>query len=223
MTTTDRSTPPTGATASSIISFRFAQETLAPSGPVDESSSTGEFVGNCNYNNNYNNGDVTWSRKISYSVVDAFADTWALFCCGRWSRLGCNRPVTACGFPIYRMSFTRAQWIWLLNLICLAVHAVFAYLCFTSCNSNRFGRVINPDCTPEGMTVHIQRFTIEWDSGDYKMGLDDNNMPIRFDMLTASFFLLSALFHGFAVLIGPFSQFGWLYWEQIDNCLCWWR
>ena len=44
-----------------------------------------------------------------------------------------------------------------------------------------------------------------------------------FDLLTAGFFLLSALAHLFAVVVGPFDRFIWIYWRQLDLAFFWWR
>lgn len=170
-----------------------------------------------------NGGFHNWMLK--YSVVNVFADTWACFCCTRCSRLGCTRPMTICGCTLYRMSWTRAQWIWLLNLLCLVVHSSFAYLSFNSCNTTRFGQRVNEDCTAAGMSIPIYRLAITWAStsaGGYEVSLVENNQPIRIDYLTGTFFLLSAVFHGLAVLVGPFELFAPYYWKQLDNALGWW-
>jgi hypothetical protein len=49
------------------------------------------------------------------------------------------------------------------------------------------------------------------------MTLKDNGLPVRFDVLTAWFFLLSGIFHSFPVVVGPFDRFAFAYWKQIDN------
>ena len=55
------------------------------------------------------------------------------------------------------------------------------------------------------------------------MGTIDNGGSVRFDLLTAWFFQLSALFHAFPVLTGSFDRFAFLYWKQIDAAFCYWR
>ena len=57
----------------------------------------------------------------------------------------------------------------------------------------------------------------------YSMGTVDNGAPVRFDLITGWFFLLSAFFHGIWVVLGPFDRFAFLYWRQIDSAWCWWR
>ena len=40
---------------------------------------------------------------------------------------------------------------------------------------------------------------------------------MRFDHATGHFFLLSAIFHLFPVLVGGFDRLAFIYWKQIDN------
>ena len=55
------------------------------------------------------------------------------------------------------------------------------------------------------------------------MGMKDNGMPVRFDLLAGWFFGLSAIFHAFPVITGPFDRFAWAYWKQIDAAWSYWR
>lgn len=215
------------------VKFRFSSEELRGEPPAHDRAvaptegmlDEGRFGERTEYLTEARRSGISWVPELGYSVITQYASTFSCFCCGRWSRLGCTRPYTLFGCTLYSMGWTRAQWIWLLNLLCLIVHATFAFLCFTSCNSWRFGVHVNQNCTAEGMTVRVQRFAINWTdttANGYAVGLIDNGKPIRFDYLTASFFLLSAIFHGLAVLVGPFDRFAWAYWKQLDNALCWW-
>lgn len=168
---------------------------------------------------------IKWVPDLNYSVINAFADTLPIFCCGRWARMGCTRAYTCFGITLYRQSFTRAQWLWAINLVCLVVHSVFAWLSFNSCNATRFGQRVNENCTAAGMSIPVQRLYINWTSTEangYGVSLVDNDMPVRIDYLTGWFFLVSAIFHSFAVIVGPFDRFAWLYWKQLDNALSWW-
>ena len=119
-----------------------------------------------------------------------------------------------CCFHGTKWSITRAQWIWLANLLCLAVHTVFASLVF-----------IEGDKNPEGMKVRIWRLSANWtdtSANGYTAGLVDNALPIRLDYLTASFFTLSAVAHAVVVVLGPFDRWIFYYWRQIDLCFLWW-
>lgn len=51
----------------------------------------------------------------------------------------------------------------------------------------------------------------------------DNEKPVRFDLITAWFFGLSAIFHAIPVIVGPFDRWAWAYWKCIDNAFSYWR
>ena len=225
-----------------LLSFKFSAEELSPekaaAAGVDAWESNGSMVtptesllfpdmpGRAGWVTEARQHGIYWFPEIGHSVVNTFADTWACFFCGRCPGLGCTRPVVACGLSFYRMSWTRAQWLWSFNLICHLAHATMAYLCFTACNGTRLGVSINPNCTAEAMSVPIFRLTSKWENrtaDGYSMGTVDNGAPVRFDLITGWFFLLSALFHGLWVVLGPFDRFAFLYWKQIDSAWAWWR
>ena len=124
------------------------------------------------------------------------------------SLLTCN-----CCFN-YNYTITRAQLIWLLNLLCLAVHTTFATFVFLEGGKN-----------PEGMKVRIWRLAVNWtdtSASGYTAALVDNDQPIRLDWLTGAFFTLSAVAHLFVVLLGPFDRYIYIYWRQLDLCFLWW-
>ena len=101
---------------------------------------------------------ISWYPELQYSVVNVFADTWACICC-RCPSLGCSMPVKCCGFHLYKLSLTRAQWLWAFNLVCLMAHLAMAYLCITACGGDRFGTVVNSNCTASAMEVPILRMS----------------------------------------------------------------
>ena len=112
-------------------------------------------------------------------------------------------------------TMTRAQWIWFCNLVCLVLHS---YFCYMTLNVG----------LPKGdaMNAAVWRLKPAWNStsaSGYTATLVDNHKPIRIDLLTAGFFLLSALAHLFAVVVGPFDRFIWIYWRQLDLAFFWWR
>ena len=208
-----------------MISFKFAVEDLAPEkrevaeqgGPAEVGSLLFQTTegSRLDYVTNVRQHDIKWFPELRYSVVYAFADTWACICC-RCPRFGCTRPVNCCGFNIYRISFTRAQWLWAFNFICFLAHTAMYYLCITSCDGNRFGTEVNVNCTAEQMEVPIYRIRSNWTSGEsdgYQLSFKDNGMPVRFDFLAAWFHGLSALAHAATVLVGPFDRFAWAYWK----------
>jgi hypothetical protein len=125
----------------------------------------------------------------------------------RWATLWCL-------FANRRFYLTRAQWIWLCNLVCLILHAIMAGLTF-----ERGGR------NPKGMEVPIWRIEQVWNNNTamgYTVDLVENWHPIRIDHLTGGFFTLSAVAHLFAVLVGPFDRWINLYWRQIDLAFLYW-
>ena len=113
-------------------------------------------------------------------------------------------------------SITRAQWIWLLNLLAFAVHSVWAILVW------REGRGKG-----EKMEIAIHRISSVWNEtegrGSYTHTLVDNGKPIRIDWITLAFFAISALAHLFIVALGPFDRYVWLIWRQLDLCFVYWR
>ena len=214
-----------------FLNFKFSGEktTTTLNGPA--SAETGVYLDGGRLGDDTNYVTRARTRGSDFqpdktSVVNATSSTWPLCCFGRWARCGCTRPVMIAGAFCYRITFTRAQWVWLMNFVCFLVHATMTYLCFTSCNATRFGTVINSNCTAEAMSVTIYRVEQHWNStgaNGIDLMLTPNNMPVRFDYLVGWFFLLSALFHFFALLIGPFDHWAGFYWLCIDNALCYWR
>ena len=153
---------PTGV----MISFKFAAEDLDPEkrevaeqgGPAEVGSLLFQTAegSRLDYATNARQHGIRWFPELDHSVVYAFADTWACICC-RCPRFGCTRPVGCCGFNIYRVSLTRAQWLWAFNFLCFLAHFVMYYLCITSCNGVRFGSEVNVNCTSDQMEVPVYR------------------------------------------------------------------
>lgn len=191
---------------------------------------------------------ISWLPELQYSVINAFAETWACVPCCRCPCFGSSRPVNVCGFNFYRISFTRAQWLYAFNLICFLAHFTLYFFCITACNGDRFGTKFNTNCTAASMEIKVFRIRSvraaqhhtrirshtdtpvaaqNWTSsaaGGYELTfVENNNVPIRFDYLAAWFHGLSALFHAAVVIVGPFDRFAYLYWKCIDDAFCWWR
>jgi hypothetical protein len=151
---------------SGMISFKFSAEALEPEkrevaeqaqpaevGSLLFQSSEGTRL---DYVTNAREHGIGWFPELQYSVINAFADTWACVCC-RCPRFGCSRPVNCCGFAIYRVSATRAQWLYAFNLVCFLAHFTLYFFCITSCNGDRFGQTVNANCTAANMEIPIQR------------------------------------------------------------------
>ena len=209
------------------VSFKFPQE-LLDNDTAEPTVQTPMAVDALllKYNSKSHKEAMVRYPALGYSVVNVFADSCACVCF-RWTHIGDSRPVQYCGLNFYRISFTRAEWLWSFNFVCLLAHFLMAFLCFTSCNSQRFGTTVNANCTASAMSVTIYRFKTTWSSDEaarvLTMSLVDNGRPIRFDRLVGWFFLISGIFHTFPVVVGPFDQFVRYYWAQIDNCFCYWR
>ena len=136
------------------------------------------------------------------------------------------------------ISTWQAQWIWWTNLICFVVHTFMAlftlHMGYWRHGLNAF--------TDEGehMRVTIYRIsqvpTVQvymnnesvWSPGYNGSGTDprttrdiggnehwlhDNGMAVDFCWLTASFFLISAIFHLWALLVGIFERTWFMYWR----------
>jgi len=113
---------------------------------------------------------------------------------------------------------TAAQGIFFLNLLCFFVHAVMVFLTYYFAWYSEEGE--------KNMRVKIYRISANWTSSNpngYTYTLVDNGMPVDLAHLTASFFLLSAIFHLFAVIVAPFESLYFLYWKQLDDAFAWWR
>ena len=154
-----------------LVDFKFSVEQLAPEkqqqaeglNEVPNAEDIGSLLfktrdgSRLDYVTNAREHGIKWYPELKYSVVNRFADTWACICC-RCPRFGCTRPVALCGFRLYRLSLTRAQWLWGFNLVCFLAHITMAYLCLTACGGDRFGtETVNPNCTAKGMEIPIFR------------------------------------------------------------------
>ena len=217
-----------------MLSFKFSSEALEPEkkdvveqgGPAEVGSllfQTEEGT-RIDYVTNARQHGIKWFPELQYSVVYAFADTWACICC-RCPRFGCTRPVNCGACNFYRISFTRAQWLYAFNVVCFAAHLAMYYLCITSCNGDRFGTKVNTNCTSEQMEINLVRIRSNWTSegaDGYEVMFVESG-SVRFDFLAAWFHGLSALAHAAVVLVGPFDRFAFLYWKCIDQAFCWWR
>lgn len=136
------------------------------------------------------------------SVVNKVGDC-KLFCCLGWR-------------------LTAAQWIWLLNLVCFVAHTtmvfVVAYFAWWKKDLDKYDE--NP------YHVKIYRVSATWNNETaegYNMTIEDNQMPVDLAWGTLSFFLISAVFHLWAVVVGLFEHTWFCFWRQIDDGFCWWR
>ena len=105
--------------------------------------------------------------------------------------------------------------IWFGNLIAAVVHWYFAIIVFSEGASKG-----------EKLNVQIFRISPAWNNtgaSGYTFTLIENGMPVRFDIITGLFFLLSALSHTFTVVVGPFDFSIWFLWRQLDLCFLYWR
>ena len=199
-----------------------------------------------------NPASVHKRRIPNTSVVNKIGDLRVPFCCwgvrltaAQWSDLRRSHPTIPnvcadlCLCP-------RA--VWWTNLLCFLAHSFMA-LFTLHMGYWRHGR--NP-FTDEGehMRVTIYRISqvptvqvymnnlsvwspgyngsevspqVERDIGGNEHWLHDNTLPVDFCWLTASFFLVSALFHLWALVVGIFERTWYLYWRQLDDCFAYWR
>ena len=174
----------------------------------------------------------TYKYQIpSTSVVNKVCD-WPLVPC--WLCKGSLRK-WPCGWKL-----TAAQWIWILNLLCMLAHTAMAILTFHFAYG-RWDR--DPWKDTEHVTVRIYRITqiptpymIENNLTTWSPGwnltstrendgfyLRENGMPINFASLVIAFFATSAVFHLLACIAGAFEVFWFFYWRQLDDAFAYWR
>jgi hypothetical protein len=108
---------------------------------------------------------------------------------------------------------TAAQWIWVLNLICFVAHSTMvfltAYFAWYSKDMDKYG-----DDNP--YAIQIYRITAKWtneSSQVYEFAMEPNDLPIDIAWSTLAFFLISAVFHFFALVVGLFEHTWFWYWR----------
>lgn len=118
---------------------------------------------------------------------------------------------------------TAAQWIWAMNLICFVAHTtmvfVTSYMAWWKKDLQIYG-----DENP--YAIKIYRVTAKWNNNTqdgYEFALEENGFPIDIALSTLAFFLISACFHLFAIVVGLFETTWFWYWKQIDDAFCYWR
>ena len=139
---------------------------------------------------------------------------------------------------------TAAQWIWWTNLICFVAHTFMVFLTFHMAYWRWDRSMFNHEDT-QHMIVTIWRvsqiptpYMLEnnmsawspgWNltnprgTGLNEMYLHDNGLAVNFASLTAAFFATSAVFHLWALVVGLFERWWFIYWRQMDDAFCWWR
>ena len=119
---------------------------------------------------------------------------------------------------------TAAQWLWWTNLVALMAHTAMFFITLWIAYWRKDIAALYGEDDP--YEIRIFRISAEWSNSTregYKMTVVDNNMPINLAFLVMSFFLISAVFHLFAVVAGAFECCWFIYWRQIDDAFCWWR
>ena len=112
-------------------------------------------------------------------------------------------------------SLTRAQWIWMANLVFFAAHLSLGILVMESAGRN-----------PESNLVDVWRTARNFSSSaqlGYTVHLEMNGWPVRLDWIISSIFYISALSHLFVVAAGPFDSFVRVLWRQLDLGFSYWR
>ena len=112
-------------------------------------------------------------------------------------------------------TLTRAQWLWMANLLFFAAHLTLGILVVESA-----GR--NPDSTLVDVWRTARNFSSSAQLG-YTVHLEKNGWPVRLDWIISSIFYISALSHLFVVACGPFDSFVRVLWRQLDLGFSYWR
>ena len=126
---------------------------------------------------------------------------------------------------------TAAHLIWVLNLACFVVHTgFFVYTLVVSSNKNTWVRIYKYSQVPTQYqydnnltSMNMKESRFDWREFHRDVFLHDNGLPIHFGWLTASFFLVSAVFHLWALVVGAFERTGSWYWRWMDGAYCYWR
>lgn len=116
-----------------------------------------------------------------------------------------------------RLTLTRAQWIWFNALICLVLYTYYGIVALQE--SLKEGKGVSMEAT-------IWRIQPVWNAtlqDGYTAVLVDNQRPIRVDLIIVALFGVSVFWQLFEITLGPFDQWIWIYWRQLDLCFHWWR
>jgi hypothetical protein len=142
-------------------------------------------------------------RIPATSVVNKVGDC-KLFCC--------------CGVRL-----TAAQILWLTHLFCFLAHTtmvfVVMWLSWWNKDMSQYG-----DENP--YLVKVYRVSARWNNDTvqgYDMTIEDNGMPIDIAWGTIIFFLISAVFHLWALIFGLFESTWFWMWRQLDDAFAPWR
>jgi len=111
---------------------------------------------------------------------------------------------------------TRAQGIWVLNLLCFIVHATWVGITSVAVATNT-------NATNTSFDIPIARVQTGWPLGSETSSTVASALTLRIDALTYAFFGLSALAHLFAVVAGAFERCIPIYWRFLDRGLLYWR
>ena len=137
---------------------------------------------------------------------------------------------------------TAAQWIWWTNLLCFLAHTFMVfytfYMAYWRWDRDMFRDTehmqitiwrVSQIPTPYMLANNLSAWSPGWNltnprgTGLNEMYLHDNGLQVNFATLTASFFAVSALFHFWALIVGLFERWWFIYWRQMDDAFCWWR
>jgi len=119
---------------------------------------------------------------------------------------------------------TLAQWIWMLNLVCFLAHSAAFALTLWLSYYRKDMKSLYGDEDPYLITVF--RISATWNNNTrdgYSVIAVSNDMPLNVAWMVMAFFLLSAIAHLWAVTVGAFEIFFYIYWRQIDDCFMFWR
>jgi hypothetical protein len=111
------------------------------------------------------------------------------------------------------LRLTAAQWIWVLNFVCFCAHTsmifITAYFAWWHKEMSIYG-----DDDPYHLKIY--RVSSKWNNSTqqgYELTLVDNGIGFNLVWGTISFFLISACFHLFALVVGLFESTWQWYWR----------
>ena len=163
------------------------------------------------------------NQKDDRSVMKVTASMY-LFCCCFYNSCCCCFPQWLIG-PVCGKKFcckyatqceirlTRDRWLGIMHALCFTIHATMACLSFAA-------------GAGKPMEISIHRVKPLWDNtgrNGYIYAIQVEDIDLRIDTLTGTFFLLSAFFHFIWVVPSLFFPSLWSYMTSyIDKCFCPW-
>jgi hypothetical protein len=163
-------------------------------------------------------GNATGKEETSVNKNHATLYMWGCCfyncccCCSRWLGPWCGTKFMATWCICLQIHLRRDRWLYLLHLLCFALHTMWATLAWTA-------------GAGKAMEVQLYRVKPAWQStgrNGYTFEVVESEWAPRIDTVTGMFFLLSAIAHGMWIFVSPWNWSKTLLWRMLDKAICWW-